>query len=214
MGSLSFLRSLGAVGLLALATLAGIPTLLAAGPAAYPQRYIEPHRVNLAPLISWWDHPQGQRPLTSWKHIHGNLERETPYGWLVQATVEGEAGSKYLLLRNPPRKELARFRELEKQVASLEQRRASVLHVAGLPAFSGWTYDGAGDLVQVPSENFDKVEEANAELTDLDYDIAVAHGEMGAMVNKDGWFRVDVFALRLDKLYQGMPVYDFGLANW
>jgi hypothetical protein len=214
MGSLSFLRGSGAVSWLGLGVLAAMPALLNASPAAYPQRYIQPHRVNLTSLISWWDHPQGQRPLTSWKHIRGHLERETPYGWLLQATVEGQAGSRYLLLRNPPRKELARFRELEKQVANLEQRRADVLHFANLPAFDGWTVDGAGDLVPVRSVNFDRVEQAHADLADLDYDIAVAHEEMAAMVTKDGWFRVECFALRLNETYQGSPMYDFGNPSW
>jgi hypothetical protein len=181
----------------------------AAAPTVYERRIINNYQVDLMPLFVWWDHrehQQGARPLTSWKHLQGALERETVYGWLVRGSIEGQSGLQYFLLKNPPRNELARYRELEAELPKLEQARAETLPNTKLPADRGWDWAVWG----VPSEDVNRVEQARTDLNDIDQKIQTSRDEMSGMLTKRGYFKVDVFALQLNQVYQGNPVFDFG----
>jgi hypothetical protein len=181
----------------------------AAAPAVYHRRVINNHQVDLLPLFAWWDHQEhqhGMRPLTSWKHIQGMLEQETIYGWLVRGSIEGQAGVQYLLLKNPPQKELARYRELEGQLPTLEQARADTLPNTKLPAERSWEWMAWG----VPAEDVNRVEQAAKDLNQIDQKIAASRQEMEGMLTKRGYFKVDCFALQMNQVYGGNPVFDFG----
>jgi hypothetical protein len=172
------------------------------------------HQVDLMPLFEWWDRRRGVRPLASWKHVEGALERETAYGWLVRGTIEGQNGLQYFLLRNPPQKELARLRELENSLPNLEQQRASELAVAKQPMYEGREWNAYGELVRSPTENYDRVEQAQFNLQDLDTRIADIRQQIATMLDKRGNFRVDAFALDMNQIYQGSPVFDFGFPSY
>jgi hypothetical protein len=207
------LRRANWIAVVAGAALCGLlPSSLsgAPAPAVYHRRVINNHQVDMLPLFVWLDHKQGVRPLTSWKHIQGILERETVYGWLVRGTIEGQSGLQYLLLKNPPKKELARYRELESQLPKLEETRATVLPVSNLPAYGGWDWDVYGGTTRVPNEDFDRVEQAKIELQQVDGQIHSARQEMAGMLSKHGYFKVDAFALQMNQVYEGSPVFDFG----
>ena len=73
-----------------------------ADPAKYPRRTVNYQPIDLMPLLLWWEKPQGVRPLVSWKHVQGIIERETIYGWVVRGTIEGKPGLQFFLMRNPP----------------------------------------------------------------------------------------------------------------
>jgi len=185
-----------------------------AAPMVYEVRTINFQRVDLLPLFDWWQRRRGVRPLSSWKHIEGALDREAAYGWIVRGTIEGRDGMYYLLLRNPPQKELARYRELENQLPQLEQARASELAVTKLPAYKGWDWDVNGGIVWLPSDDFDRIEQAHRNLDELDGRIHDIRQEMAGMLDKRGNFRVDAFALQLNQNYQGSPVFDFGFPTY
>lgn len=183
-------------------------------PAVYERRVINYHQVDLAPLFEWWDRRKGVRPLASWIHVEGFLERETAYGWLVRGTIEGQNGLQYFLLRNPPQKELARLRELENSLPELEQQRASELGVAKQPMYDGREWNAYGELVRSPTQNYDRIEQAQTNLQDLDTRIADIRQQMATMLDKRGNFRVDAFALDMNQNYQGSPVFDFGFPSY
>jgi hypothetical protein len=183
-------------------------------PATYERRVINYHEVDLMPLFEWWDRRKGDRPLASWKQVQGTLERETAYGWLVRGTIEGKDGLHYFLLRNPPQKELARLHELENSLPELEQRRASELAVAKLPMYDGREWNAYGELVRSPTENYDRIEQAQVNLQDLDTRIADIRQQMADMLDKRGNFKVDAFALDMNQVYQGSPVFDFGFPQY
>jgi hypothetical protein len=183
-------------------------------PAVYESRVINYHQVDLMPLFEWWDRRKGVRPLASWKHVEGTLERETAYGWLIRGTIEGQSGLHYFLLRNPPKKDLARLRELENALPGLEQQRASELAVAKLPMYEGREWNAYGELVRSPTENYDRIEQAQTNLQDLDTRIADIRQQMATMLDKRGNFRIDAFALDMNQVYQGSPVFDFGFPQY
>jgi len=183
-------------------------------PAVYERRVINFQQVDLMRLFEWWDRRKGVRPLASWKHVEGALERETAYGWLIRGTIEGQNGLHYFLLRNPPRKELDRLRELENSLPGLEQQRASELGVAKQPMYEGREWNAYGELVRSPTENYDRIEQAQTNLQDLDARIAEIRQEMAGMLDKRGNFKVDAFALDMNQVYQGSPVFDFGFPQY
>jgi hypothetical protein len=181
----------------------------AAAPTVCERRVINNYQVDLTPLFVWWDHREhhhGMRPLTSWKHLKGALERETVYGWLVRGYIEGQSDLQYFLLKNPPRNELARYRELEAELPKLEHARAETLPNTKLPV------DRAAEWLAwgVPSEEINRVENARTDLNQIDQKIQTSREEMSGMLTKLGYFKVDVFALQLNQVYQGNPVFDFG----
>jgi hypothetical protein len=181
-----------------------------ANPATYPRRVINQQQVDLMPLLIWWDKPQGARPLVSWKHMHGFLERVTMYGWLVRGNIEGEDGLRFFLLKNPPRKEMSRYQELNELLPKLEQQRTSNLEVARLPAYKGWDWDINGSWARLPSDDFDRIEQAHSNVQDLDHRIQAVRAEMAEMLDTRGYFKIDGFALQMSQVYQGSPVFDFG----
>jgi hypothetical protein len=183
-------------------------------PAVYERRVINYHQVDLMPLFEWWDRRKGVRPLSSWKHVEGVMERETAYGWLIRGTIEGKSGLHYFLLRNPPQKELARLRELENSLPSLEQQRASELAVAKQPLYEGREWNAYGELMRSPTENYDRIEQAQTNLQDLDARIAEIRQEMAGMLDKRGNFKMDAFALDMNQIYQGSLVFDFGFPKY
>src|SRR5882724_6523018 len=92
-------------------------------------------RCDLTPLYAWWAEQMNaaqkvqsageksadgidyttnllERPMAPWFHITGEIVKEDPQGWIVNARVEHSPGKGYparILLIHPPRKELERF---------------------------------------------------------------------------------------------------------
>ena len=185
-------------------------SLAPANPAVQARRLIGYQQVDLTPLFYWWEHSQGVRPLQAWKHVQGVLDRQSVYGWMVRGKIEGQTGLQYFLVKNPPTKSLARYRELNDSLARLGQERSSTLAITKLPAYNGWMYDYLGRPVRAPSEDFERIEEAKSHLQEIDQQIAAVRQEMGGMLDRDGYFKVDAFALQLNDLYEGSPVLDCG----
>jgi hypothetical protein len=212
----------GILGGLAVCAVIFLAMAVSARPTVYEKRVINYQPVDLLPLFVWWENPKGTRPLTSWKHVEGSLERETMYGWLIRGTIEGQNGLQYFLLKNPPRKELARYRELENSLPRLQQQRAALLPVATLPAYKTYNlnrYAGTdpsidGGAVTLPSEDFDKIDQAKNDLQQVDGQIQAAREEMAGMLDRRGFFKVDAFALQMNQQYQGSQVFDFGFPSY
>lgn len=204
--------------IMVIASLLGSTGSVGAMPTVYPNRVINFHKVDLSPLFVWWDDNQGERPLTAWKHLEGIVERETPDGWLCHGTIEGRSGLQHFLLRNPPRKDLTRYRELETQLAQLEREKADKVEVAGQPAYEVWglgvysnSWGTADDAaLVVPTESFDQIKQAKNRLHRIEEQIQSVQQEIAGMQTTDGHFKIDVFALWTNRHYQGHPFFDFG----
>ncbi len=92
-------------------------------------------RCDLTPLYAWWAEQldaaqkaesvggqsangmgyatnEMERPMAPWFHVTGEIVKEDPQGWIVNAMVEfapGKGNPMKILLIHPPRKELDRF---------------------------------------------------------------------------------------------------------
>jgi hypothetical protein len=195
---------------------------IASAPTVYDKRVINYHTVDLLPLFVWWDHQKGVRPLSAWKHLQGILDRETPYGWLCRGYIEGQPGLHYFLLKNPPKTELARYHELEGQLPELEREKSDKLELASQPTQKTWSmglYSNSSGTAEnpaytLPVENADEINEAKGQVQEIDAHIAGVRQEMGSMLTKRGYFKIDGFALKLNEVYQGSPVFDFGYPQY
>ncbi|PWU13628.1 MAG: hypothetical protein C5B50_19060 [Verrucomicrobia bacterium] len=187
--------------------------LAIANPAAHPKRMIQSHAVDLTPLIRWWEEPHGPRPLMRWKHLHGTLEQEANFAWVIRGKIEGVAGPQVFVLKNPPREGPRRHKELQDSIAKMEQERAVAEQIARLPAYDGWHWEYYA-LVQTPTVDFHRIEQARETVADLDARIHAAREELDHMSHSQGRFKVDLFALQLNQLDNGRPVFDFGYWNW
>src|SRR5206468_2204759 len=96
----------------------------------------------------------------------------------------------------------------------LQQERASTLAVAQLPAYKGWDWDVNGATTRVPTDDFDRVEQAQSNLRELDQRIHTVRAEMAGMLDTRGYFKVDAFALQLNQVYDRSPVFDFGFPSY
>lgn len=187
-------------------------------PTVYTNRVINYHKVDLSPLFVWWDGNQGERPLTAWKHLEGIVEKEIADGWVCHGLIEGRSGLQYFLLKNPPRKDLTHYRELEVQLEQLERERATKVEAAGQPAYETWNLGvysnnwGTADhaALVVPTENFDQIQQAKSKLHKIDGQIQSVRQEMADMQTKDRHFKIDAFALQMSRRHQRHPLFDFG----
>src|SRR5262249_25840617 len=108
--------------------------------------------------------------------------------------------------------------ELESQLPQLERDKASKLEVAQLPAYRTYglnryaTSDSSdtGGAVTLPTEDHDRIQQAKSDVQQIDAQIQAVRQEMGEMLTKRGYFKVDCFALQMNQVYQGSPVFDFG----
>ena len=181
-------------------------------PSSYPKRKIGNYFVDLTPLITWWQAPHGIRPLTSWKHVQGIFEQEVGLGWMIRGKIEGISGTQVFIVKNPPVERLRRYRELKEALPRLQQARASTLEVASLPAYTGWHWTYVG-LQRTPNQDFERVEQAKLQLQELDHNLGLARDEWANLADKDGNFKIDGFALRLNETYQGKLLFDAGIQN-
>ena len=146
----------------------------------------------------------------------------TRYGWLIRGTIEGQNGLQYFLLKNPPKTELARSRELEGQLPELEREKSDKLELASQPTHKTWSmglYSNSSGTAEnpaytLPVQNLDEINEAKAQVQEIDAHIAGVRQEMGSMLTKRGYFKIDGFALKLNEVYQGSPVFDFGYPQY
>jgi hypothetical protein len=170
------------------------------------------HTVNLSPLIQWWSAPKGIRPLSSWKHVRGSIAQDSPLGWIIVGKPEGENRASKFFLKNPPRERLRKFHELRPRLAEYEQARTAALEKLGRPVHTWYdwlwrTQPGANGI------SLEEYRQTSAQLAELDRNIHATQAELAPLQDEHGEFKVDVFALHTNEQYQGLPVFNYGLAQ-
>jgi len=196
------------------------------------QRWIGDQKIDLTPLFSWWANHAGERPLTAWLHVTGALVETNTWGWTLNARVENSSardkdgtadqnGSKRIILRNPPFRELAEFQGLISRHNALVKQHESLSTQA----------KQAGDRAQaisaqqkadrqahvrsprtmaVENKNWRAVEkEAKEKLKQVDQDIKSLKEKLAVYPNAET-YEVDCFALYSGQKLNGLTVYDHG----
>jgi hypothetical protein len=104
-----------------------------ASPAKDPRRMINGQTVDLTPLLQWWNQKNGDRPLSAWVHITGEVVGTNAGAWVVSAQTDEKAegtgaagGDKKILLRNPPLQDRAAFEQVLAQKKALEAQKAGL----------------------------------------------------------------------------------------
>jgi hypothetical protein len=170
------------------------------------------HTVNLSPLIQWWSAPKGMRPLSSWKHVRGSIAKDSPLGWTIAGKAEGQNHASKFFLKNPPRERLRKFRELQPRLAEYEQARTAMMEKLGRPVLT--PHDLLWGTPQISNGiSLEEYRQTSAQLAELDRQIHAVQAELAPLRDENGEFKVDVFALQSNELYQGLPVFDHGHAQ-
>jgi hypothetical protein len=181
-----------------------------ANPCNDPQRLINGYTVNLQPLIDWWPQPKGLRPLPGWKHVQGSITRETSAGWIVTGKADSKGHPSTFLVKNPPRKRLLRFEERKRQLAQCERSRDASMEYLRRPIATD-AYSYLGTSWPSPPISLAQYKEASARLAELVRTINALHAELAPLQDKNGNFKVDAFALKVNESVEGLPVFDHGL---
>jgi hypothetical protein len=214
-------------GVVIVALLAG--SLVQAGPLKNPKRMVAGHTVDLSPLFRWWSKHEGDRPLAAWVHVTGSVVGTNAWGWVVEAQVEktsrpgsSHEGDVKLLLKNPPVQELAEFERLMAEMKALNEQRGNIL------AQETQAKDRADSVSREQAANRRNgvrnrglaVEGRQLRWTDsqlknqlkpYDQQLQDLKTKLAAYPNPDH-YTLDCLALDAEQKYNGMPVFDHGLA--
>lgn len=203
-------------------------------------------RCDLTPLYAWWaeqlDAAQKvqsageqsangmgyatnvmERPMAPWFHITGEIVKEDPQGWIVNAMVEfapGKGNPVKILLIHPPRKEIERFAEKrnflnnpppppdyssrEAQIKA-QNDRAFVVNALGDPDLAD-AY--LADATQARRE----LDAQKARDQSIEAEKSRALDGLGDFPPDWQTYRADVFALNTGRQLYGLPVFDAGLS--
>jgi hypothetical protein len=205
---------------------AGFVVSVYASPAKDPRRMINGQSVDLSALFQWWNQKSGDRPLSAWVHVNGEVVGTNAGGWIISGQIEdkaeggAEAGAKKILLRNPPLQDRAAFEQLLAQKKGLEARNA------GLHAQAEQTDAKLKDIAQdrkVAREHHVRAKGLNAESSKLKQEEKTAKAAMKPIQTQiddldkklkqygsTDHYIVDCFALKTAERASAMPVFDHG----
>lgn len=178
-----------------------------------PKRMVNGQTVDLQPLFEWLVNPNGDaRPLAAWKHMRGSLIAETAFGWIIEGEIEGQGEVSRFLVKNPPRQQLEKYRQLQRDLPGLERDRFYLKEYLKRPLRTTWgEYWGYYDS-PVPRITYSEQQAATDRLEDLEQTISRLRQEIARTQDGRGNFRLDAFVLRLNERYDGLPVFDHGFA--
>jgi hypothetical protein len=185
------------------------PEPVDANPCSYPQRMVGGHLVDLRPLMNWWPDPKGPRPLSSWKHVRGAITQDTAMGWVVTGKAGDHSQASTFFLKNPPREKLRRFQQLQQQLPEQQRTRAATIEFLKRPVITDWYGYWSGQWT-APPISVTEYQQATALLSETDNNINWMREELASMQDKDGHFKLDAFALKLNETYEGLPAFDHG----
>jgi uncharacterized protein YlxW (UPF0749 family) len=198
-----------------------------ASPLKNPKRMVSVRTVDLTPLFQWWNQKNGDRPLSAWLHVTGEIVGTNAGSWIITAETDGQAegnapADKKIVLRNPPLQDRAEFEQMLAQKKTLEAQKASLnaqaeqadaklkdisqerkvarerhVRASGLNAQSG-------KLKQEEKTAKAEAKPIQAQIDELDKKLK-PYGSTDHYV-------VDCFALRTTERVGGMPVFDHGAA--
>src|SRR5206468_41266 len=102
---------------------------LGASPARDPKRVVAGQTADITPLVEWWKHHSGSRPLTGWVHVTGRIVQTNALEWTIEGSVDdpsnkhdgGKATTTHgkFVLKTPPAQEMNEFHQLAAKLKQL-----------------------------------------------------------------------------------------------
>ena len=206
-------------------------TTLCANPARNPKRAIGGQSADLTPLVHWWQHPTGQRPLSGWAHVTGRIVGTNAYGWTVEGRVEeaGKPGEKIkkagssskFILKTPPVQEYAEFNQLEANLTQWKDQRDKLNREIKSDAQREKKLSGQSSRSNRHGHR--RAKKANEQLKETKTDERDTRDRLDAVEKQikqaekrrneicDGdRYTVDCFALKLEAKFRDAQIYDHG----
>jgi len=196
-----------------------------ASPSRDPKRVVGGRSVDLTPLFQWWNQKNGDRPLSAWVHVSGEIVGTNAGSWIIEAQTEEPAegkssGKKRILLRNPPMQDRAMFEQLFAQKKALEAQRsglhtqadqadAKIKDIAQERKVAREQHVRAKGLNAQSSKLKQEEKAAKAELKPIDAQIADLDKKLKPYGDTEHYV-IDCFALKTAERVGGLPVFDHG----
>jgi uncharacterized protein YlxW (UPF0749 family) len=198
-----------------------------ASPLKSPKRMISGRTVDLTPLFQWWSQKNGDRPLSAWLHVTGEIVGTNAAAWIITAETDSKAegsnpADKKIILRNPPLQDRAEFEQLlaqkktlEAQKASLnseaEQADAKLKDISQERKVARERHVRAGGLNAQSGKLKQEEKRAKAEVKPIQAQIDELDKKLKPYGSTDHYV-IDCFALKTSERIGGMPVFDHGAA--
>jgi hypothetical protein len=197
--------------------------------------------VDISPLIQWWTNQtrvaalplnaaRPVRPLSAWKRITGFKTGQVDDAWVLHAEIAlstTEKTNEWILLKNPPAAEAARYYQLQYLIPQYVQQLAADRRKQDeYTKAAARNTDQAKDLSKSYSKSTrwnapyytqqaDQYKAAAAaaledqQATQLALD--QARQQLKTIPSVDGHYQIDVFALELGRNAKGQLIYDPGV---
>ena len=105
-------------------------------------------------------------------------------------------------MRNPPKKEIGRLRELEAMLPKLQTKEPQPWQSPNCQPTKAGPMTLTAAPQGFPPEDFDRIEQAQNNLYSIDQHIKEVRAEMATMLDTQGNIKVDAFALQLNLMYE------------
>jgi len=204
---------------------------LCANPAKDAKRAISGQTVDLTPLVEWWKHRSGDRPLAGWVQVTGRVVGTNAYGWTVEGKVDDPltdgdkesrtASHSKFILKSPPVQELTMFNQLDTRLSQLKTQRdelnreiksddrreekLSEKHKGSTKRARARAHKANLRMKQTQADEKntrDRLEAVEKEIKEVE--------KLRKDISEGNRYTVDCFALRLNLQLSGLPIYDHG----
>jgi len=197
--------------------------------------------VDVSPLIQWWTNQtrvaalplnaaRPVRPLSAWKRITGFKTGQVDDAWVLHAEIaisSTETTNEWILLKNPPAAEAARYYQLqylipqyEQQIVADKRKQAeytkAVKKNTELASQINQSYSksvrwNAPYYTQLADQSKAAAAAALADQQAAQLALDQARQQIKTIPSVDGQYQIDVFALELGRNAKGQLIYDPGV---
>jgi hypothetical protein len=212
--------------LIAILTAAGA---LDASPARDPKRSIAGQTVDITPLMEWWKHQKGNRPLTGWVRVTGRIVQTNVLDWTIEGSADDSSVKRgdsktattrgKFILKTPPTQEMNEFYQLAAKLKQLNAERDQLNREIKSDTVS----EKKPSQQHTTTSRRSRARNTSAQLNQTKANERATRDRLDA-VEKDiketdkklaehpdhTHYSVDCFALKLNETYRGLPAYDHG----
>ncbi len=189
-----------------------------------PHPIIQGRSVDLTPLFRWWVNPQAPigdtnnanaRPMPAYVKVTGDILKDEPAGWVVDATVEtfpGKQQHEKIFILNPPRKEKSRFEELQAEAGQPSSASGTSNPSAKSPGSAAHKHQHTKNHTGNSSNTNQVADQSDPGTDAAPASPAVAAAQKPLSAFPFSTYRAEFFAFQTPQRYENLPTMDAGLA--
>ncbi len=189
-----------------------------------PHPIVQGRAVDLTPLFRWWVNPQAPsgdatnasvRPMPAYVKVTGDILKDEPAGWVVDATVEtfpGKQQHEKIFILNPPRKEKTRFEELQAEAGAPSTTPGTSNPAAKSPGAAAHKHQHTKNHTDHSSNTNQVADQSDSSTNAAPASPAAAAAQKPLNAFPFSTYRAEFFAFQTPQRYENLPTMDAGLA--